>query len=144
MGMDGLFRPSQALGYLDSLGHLNAADRAALHHKNAHSVDHSEKVQSIGREEKEEEQGQGKKRRPPEPEKDTQFEDELKELMITRYNIVFKDNVVYRFNYNEETDTIELIDTSMQCVIFRLSPLEFIHATENLYSNGGIMTDRRA
>lgn len=142
MGMDGLFRPSQALGYTDTLGHLNAAERAKEDARQAHQVSQHREVDAIDKDPKQRQEGG--RDEGGQPEKDTAFEEELKEVIIQQFNIDFVPGVVYRFVFNESNDKIELVDTSNQQVLLTLTPEAFIQVTANMRRNSGIMTDHSA
>lgn len=143
MGMDGLFRPSQVQGYLDTVGHRSGVDKAAQSYNRAEGVSPHRKVENVGKERHEDEHsGQKPQKAPERPE--LGIEEDLMALLSTEFGLDFDPHVVYRFAYDEATDTIVLKDGANQTIILTLSPAQFMALTEHLKRDGGVMSDYSA
>jgi hypothetical protein len=141
MGMDGLYRPSQALGYTDTIGHLNAADRAERDARIANRIDLDRSVDAISKDPPQKDRHENPKEK---EEEDTGLEEELKEIFTLKYNVELDPNTVYRFTYNEVTDRFELIDTTFNRVLLTLTPEDFLQITESMSHSSGIISNRIA
>ncbi len=141
MSMDGLYRPSQHLGYLDTLGHLNAADRAKAEAARQNKVLAADAIEAVDNEDDILEE---KKREEQKNPQENPFHDELQDLIAAEFNIAFDPNILYRFVYNDQTDRFELVDTFNQTVLLSLTPEAFLKVTANAQRNSGVMTDHCA
>lgn len=141
MGMDGLYRPAQHVGYTDNLGHLDASDRAAELAKKSSQINQHRTVDEVDKDPKERADGQ---RKQDQPKKDDVLEDELQDLLCSQFNITLQPDILYRFVYNEATERFELIDSSTGSVVLSLMPDAFIQVTENMRRNSGLITDQTA
>lgn len=143
MSMDGVFRPGQLQGYLDTIGHRNALDQAIEGQSQLNDVSPHRKVENVGKERHEDESGSkqqhAKSQRP-----ETGIEDDLMALLTSQFGLDFDPHVVYRFAYDEATDTIVLKDGAQQKTILTLSPAQFMTLTEHLMRQGGVMSDYSA
>lgn len=142
MGMDGLYRPAQALGYTDPLGHLNASDMAAMRSRQSNQVNQNEEVQPVGEEQDNNNEEQNKDKQ--EKEDNNTFAEELKELLTLQFNLELDPDKVYRFNFNKLTERFELIDTSINVVLLSILPEDFFKITDNIHHNSGIISNRIA
>jgi hypothetical protein len=141
MGMDGLYRPSQSLGYTDSLGHLNAADRAKELSRQVNQVNAQRDVDAVNPDAGDGKQDPDQRERPRE---DNAFAEALKDLFTREFNIEFLEDGQYHFAYNESTDRFELMDSQTGKILLALKPDEFIQVTENMRHQSGVITDRSA
>lgn len=142
MGMDGLYRPSQMLGYMDSLGHLDAAERVLDELRQSNSVNQQRQVNAIHKDSDQEKEHRGGRKR--QQNKDDSLAGELKDLFVEVFNIEFQPDGLYRFWYNEAADKFELLDETSQTVLLALSPEEFLKVTQNIRRQSGIITDQTA
>lgn len=140
MGMDGLYRPSQAMGYTDALGHRDAADRAADSARQTPDIGQDEKVDAVNKDPQQREQG----KRPPFRKKESDFGEELQDILAMQFDIAFDPTVIYRFSYNERTDRFELIDTMTGNTLLMLTPEAFLQVTQTMKRSAGMITDRSA
>ncbi len=142
MSMDGIYRPSQYLGYTDTLGNLDAAERAALSAKNSGEVHQNQALASVNKDPQEQKDGQNQQE--SQERHEGNLEKDLQDIISKKFSITFRSDVEYRFIYNDAENQIELLDASTNEVILTLSPEEFIKITEHLRLNAGIMTDYTA
>lgn len=144
MGMDGLYRPSQALGYTDALGHLGAAERAAQQAKQSSQIDQNQSVDRIDKDPQQKEEHEGRENSSPKEEQDAVLAEELKEILALRFNIEFKLGIVYRLLFNRFTERFELVDTSVSRVILSLTSEAFLQVMADLEQTSGIISNRIA
>jgi len=143
MGMDGLFRPGQLQGYLDTVAYRTGADQAANTYSRTDGVSPHRKVENVGKERYEDEQSKKQPHHAPErPE--TGIEEDLMALLMSEFGIDFDEHVVYRFVYDEASDTIVLKDGAAQQIILTLTPEQFMALTDHLKRPGGVMSDYSA
>ena len=142
MGMDGLYRPSEALGYTDTLSFRDAATRAASQREETkiNKVIEDDAVESVG---PDAQHGQNRGQQ-ENPDKKHHLEEELKRILTETFDLDLDPNLIYHFIYNEETERFELKDDFNQKVLLSLTPQAFIQITENMWRNAGIITDRSA
>jgi hypothetical protein len=143
MGMDGLYRPSEALGYTDSLGYRDATARAANQQEETkiHKVIEDNAVDSVG---PDSQNGQQKRGKEEDSEQKSHLEEELKRLLTENFDLDLDPNLIYHFIYNEASDRFELKDAFSQKILLSLTPQAFIQVTENMWRNAGIITDQSA
>lgn len=145
MGMDGVFRPQQLLGYADSVGHRSAADKAKLDAQKRYNITDPDAVGQVTPDGKDKERDERKQHAHHEPTPEEElFKEELQDLIAKQFQIAFDPNRVYRMMYDEASDRIILIDSLTKDVLLNLTPEAFAHVMDNVRQNAGLITDRSA
>jgi len=143
MGLDGLSRPDQILGYLDPLAQMGRAEKAMKELQKGNKVPEDDVVQAAS------EQNNKDDRKPKNwhhgQEKDDSLEEDLKDLFAQQFNIMLDPTCSYRFWYNEVTNKFELVDVDTGKVLLALTLEAFRLANEKMHhEDTGMITDRSA
>ncbi len=143
MGLDGLSRPEQLIGYSDPLTQMARSEKTVKELKKSDKVPEHDIVEAAT------EQNNKDDSKPKNwhhgKEKDDSLVEDLKELFAQQFNILLDPTVTYRFLYNDTVDKFELVDVDTGEVLLALTLEAFRQATEKMHhEESGMITDRSA
>ncbi len=146
MSFDGIPKPSQMHAYADPLSPYLGAHQANEAARSRPKIGKNKAAYSTEKINKELEQYQGIDDEEP---KEGLNEEEREQILIFAklrglMNFSLESGVLYRFQVNEETGLVDLIDSRDEKVLLTLTAEELLKVSEKINRYAGMITDREA